>query len=65
LFFENRAIQTLILFNFSRVREFLIYLIILPFLVFHVVYVVYMNVVYERRIEDEDYDLANKVLAAI
>ncbi len=55
-FFESKAIQAIIDFNFSQVRQFLIYFAILPFLVFHVIFVTYMNVVYERRLEDGDFD---------
>ena len=60
--FENRAIRLFIEFNFPLVRNFLLILLIIPFTIFHISFVCYMNIVYERRIEDDDYKLANYIL---
>ncbi|CDW88225.1 UNKNOWN [Stylonychia lemnae] len=61
--FDNRAIKTMIDFNFPIVRNFLLMFLILPFTLFHISFVVYMNVIYEYRIVDEDYILANYIFA--
>ena len=63
-FFENKAIRSLIEFNFPIVRSFLLAMLIIPFVIFHIIYVVYMNVIYEHRYEAE-YKVSNYVLAII
>jgi hypothetical protein len=36
-----------------------------PFCLFHIIFVIYMNVVYEHRLDNEDYEKANYVLGII
>eukprot|EP00347_Sterkiella_histriomuscorum_P022795 403337130 len=64
-FFNNKAIQALIDLNYPHVRKAILIRLILPFFVFHIIFVSYLNVVYENRIQDDDYYIANIVLGTI
>lgn len=48
-YFENKAIQTVIDFNYHLVKKRIIQLIVWPFIVFHLCFVFYTNIIYEGR----------------
>ncbi|CDW75601.1 wd-40 repeat protein [Stylonychia lemnae] len=63
-FFKNRAITSIIEFNYQNVRTYLLSFLVIPFLMFHFLFVFYTNLVYEHRYE-RDYVNANWTMAII
>eukprot|EP00347_Sterkiella_histriomuscorum_P010847 403374696 len=61
--FDNKAIQAIIDLNYPLVRNHVLVRFIIPFFVFHIIYVLYTNIVFEHRNYDDQYILANYVLA--
>lgn len=52
-YFENKAIQTVIDFNYPLVKKRIIQLIVYPFIAFHLCFVFYTNVIYEGRKQND------------
>jgi hypothetical protein len=62
-FFNNRAIQKLIEFNYTLVQGWITYFVIGPFIVFHVTFVVYMNEVFIHMLDSTSFNIANIVMS--
>eukprot|EP00347_Sterkiella_histriomuscorum_P018629 403344788 len=62
-FFNSKAIQNLIDFNYPLCRTFVLMFLFIPFCIFHVIFVVYANAIYEHRDDSENYKNANLALS--
>ena len=64
-YFNNRAIQSLIDFNYELIKKYIFLVIVVPFLAFHILFVLYNNLVFEHRKNDEFYELTNFIISIV